>query len=138
MERLHAWFRRVIWAGIIVNMLFVIPLCFAPEFLFNLLGMQLTQPILARVSGMLLFIISVFYIPAAWDVNRYRANAWLHCFPSRFLGSTFCFVAVFGFDYELGYLSMAIVDAVFLFLALIIMTKITRREGEHGKPVSMQ
>jgi hypothetical protein len=80
---------RVIWAGIAANMLFVIPLLFFPKPFFALLGLELTDTILARACAMLLFIISVFYIPAAWDLDRYRANAWFHCFPSRFCGATY-------------------------------------------------
>jgi len=128
---------RVIWTGIGINMLFVIPLFFFPRTLFALLGIPLTDSILARASGMLLFIISVFYIPAAWDLDRYRANAWFHCFPSRFCGATYFTVMVFVFGAPLGYLSIALVDAVFLILVLLLLRRITAAEKAAGTPVAL-
>jgi hypothetical protein len=128
----------VIWTGIGVNMLFVIALFFFPKPFFDLLGLELTDTILARTSGMLLFIISVFYIPAAWDVDRYRANAWFHCIPSRLCGASFFTLAVLVFDYPLGYLSIAIVDAVFMVLVLILLFRITAEERAAGKRVDLR
>ncbi len=128
----------VIWTGIGINMLFVIPLFFFPEWLFQLLGIPLTDTILARASGMLLFIISVFYIPAAWDPDRYRANVWFHCIPSRCCGATYFTVMVFVFGAPLGYLSIAIVDAVFLVLVLRLLLRITAAERAAGTPVALR
>lgn len=129
---------RVIWTGIGVNMLFVIPLFFFPEWLFELLGIPLTDVILARACGMLLFIISVFYIPAAWDVDRYRANAWFHGLPSRCCGATYFTVMVVFFGAPLGYLSIAVVDAVFLVLVLRLLLRIEAAERAVGKPVPLR
>jgi hypothetical protein len=129
---------RVIWTGIGINMLFVIPLFFFPQTLFALLGIPLTDSILARASGMLLFIISVFYIPAAWDLDRYRANAWFHCFPSRLCGATFFTVMVVFFGAPLGYISIALVDAVFLILVLLLLQRITATEKAEGTRVALR
>lgn len=129
---------RVIWTGIGINMLFVIPLFFFPTTLFALLGIPLTDTILARASGMLLFIISVFYIPAAWDVDRYRANAWFHCIPSRLCGATYFTVMVLIFKAPLGYLSIAIVDALFLVLVLRLLLQITAEERASGRLVALR
>jgi hypothetical protein len=129
----------VIWAGIAINIVFFsIPLFFFPQPYFALLGIELTDRILARASGMLLFIISVFYIPAAWDVDRYRANAWFHCVPSRFCGATFFTVAVLFFGFPGGYLSIAIVDGVFLLLVLMLLLRITATERADGAPVRLR
>lgn len=136
--KLHRRIKIVIWVGIGVNMLFVIPMCFFPAFLLDLLAIELNDLIWARAAGMLLFIISVFYIPATWDVNRYRANAWFHCFPSRLFGFTFFTVAVFFFDYEWGFLSIAIVDGVFLLLVLLLMLQLTNLEKAAGEPVPVR
>ena len=59
---------------------------------------------------MLLFIISAFYVPAIFNLKRYRANAWLAILPSRVFGSTFFILAVFVFGYPLGYLPIGFVD----------------------------
>ena len=66
------WFGRVVWAGIVINMFFVIFCFFFPEKMCGLLHLKQPDPIIwVRTSGMLLFIISIFYIPAALDPFRY-------------------------------------------------------------------
>jgi len=137
MESLRRRFRTVVWVGILANLFFVVGLAFYAVPLLELLRIELDQPIWARASGMLLFIISVFYIPATWDLDRYRANAWFHCFPSRAFGATFFTVAVLFFGFEPGYLSIAVVDAVFGVLAFRILVQLTRMERTAGRPVGL-
>jgi hypothetical protein len=62
---------------------------------------------------MLLFIISIFYIPAALDPFRYRATAIMHIIPSRACGSTFFLYSVLFRGQERGFLSIALVDLFF-------------------------
>ncbi|MBD2454777.1 hypothetical protein H6G80_11870 [Nostoc sp. FACHB-87] len=124
------WFSRVTWLGIIVNMLFVIPSCFFPELMLWFLKMHQPDPIIwVRAAGMLLFIISAFYIPGALDPNRYRATAWISIFPSRAFGSTFFICAVFFFGQDKGFLSIAFVDLFFGVVEAIFLTLATRSEN---------
>lgn len=123
------WFSRVTWLGIIANMLFVIPSCFFPEVLLSLLKMHIPDPIIwVRSSGMLLFIISAFYIPGAIDPYRYQATAWISIFPSRAFGSTFFLCAVFFFGQDKGFLSIAFVDLFFGVVEAILLTQALRAE----------
>ncbi len=138
MTHYEKWHGRVVWLGIIVNMFFVVPLVFVPTWLLGLLDISLDQPIWARASGMLLFIISVFYIPATWDLKRYRATAWFSIFPSRTFGATFFFLAVFGFGHPKGFLSIAIVDASIGLTTLILLSLVTRAEKRSGHPVALK
>jgi hypothetical protein len=119
------WFGRVVWTGIVVNMVFVV-FCFCfPENMCALLHLKQPDPIIwVRTSGMLLFIISIFYIPAALDPFRYRATAIMHIIPSRACGSSFFLYSVLLRGQEKGFLSIALVDlffgvlsAIFLYLA---------------------
>jgi hypothetical protein len=108
------WFGRVVWLGIIVNMPFVIGAFFFPYPFCELFGMTPPDPIIwVRSSGMLLFIISIFYIPAALDPFRYRATAIMHIIPSRACGSTFFLYSVLFRGQERGFLSIALVDLFF-------------------------
>ena len=93
MNRYERWHGRIGWLGIILNMLFVFPLVFAPGWILGLLNIPLDQLIWARAAGMLLFIISIFYIPSTWNLRCYRATAWIAIFPSRTFGATFFFLA---------------------------------------------
>ncbi|MCC5610410.1 MULTISPECIES: hypothetical protein [Nostoc] len=123
MNNYAKWFSRVTWLGIIVNMLFVIPSCFFPELMLTFLKMHIPEPIIwVRAAGMLLFIISAFYIPGALDPYRYQATAWISIFPSRAFGSTFFICAVLFFGQDKGFLSIAFVDLFFGLAELILLT----------------
>ncbi|MBD2564150.1 MULTISPECIES: hypothetical protein [Nostoc] len=124
------WFSRITWLGIIVNMFFVIPSCFFPELMLTFLHMQIPVPIIwVRAAGMLLFIISAFYIPGAIDPYRYQATAWISIFPSRAFGSTFFICAVFLFGQDKGFLSIAFVDLFFGLAELIFLTLAMRNQN---------
>jgi len=127
-ERLARWYTWVTWFGIFLNMLFVVPLVFAPQFILDLLALHLEPVLWARISGMLLSIISAFYIPASLDLKRYRIHAWLAIFPSRAFGSTFFILAVFVYGYPLGYLPIAFVDLSIGAIQLVILLNIQRVE----------
>jgi hypothetical protein len=120
------WFSRVVWLGIIANLLFVIPCCFFPETLLSWLKMQIPVPIIwVRAAGLLLFEISLLYIPGAIAPYRYEATAWMSIFVTRGGGSSFFLVAVLFFGQDLGFITIALVDLFFgviegilLFLAM--------------------
>src|SRR5437773_5215959 len=91
------WIARhtiLIWFGIFLNALFIIPLLFFPRWMLDLFGIPLDQLIWAREPAGLLMIISAFCIPAAVDFGRYRAHAYIAVFPSRTFGASFCFYSV--------------------------------------------
>ena len=137
MERYRTWFKRIVAVGIVANMFFVIPLFFFPNWMLDLFDIELNDPIWARTGGMLLFIISVFYVPIIFDMDRYRANAWFHTLPSRTLGSTFFIVSVLFFDYDWGFISIGLVDLAFGLPALWLLIKIHRAEQAAGTPVKL-
>jgi hypothetical protein len=118
-------FGRTVLLGVIVNMFFVVACFFFPRTMCRLLRLKVPDPIIwVRTSGMLLFIISIFYIPAARDPFRYRDTAIMHIIPSRACGSSFFLYSVLARGQEPGFLSIALVDlffgvvsAIFLFLA---------------------
>ena len=85
----------IVWLGIVLNMGFVIPLLFAPVWLLDLFGLRVEPLIWTQFAGLLLAIISVFYIPAPIDIARYRIFAWLSVFPSRSFGVLFFSFMVF-------------------------------------------
>ena len=75
----HAiWFCRAVWLGIIADWVLGIPTIFAPEWVLGVLGMRQTQdPTWTAFAGLLVLVLSLFYIPGATDPYRYRFNAWL-------------------------------------------------------------
>ena len=109
------WIARhtiLVWFGIFLNILFIVPLLFFPQWMLDLFHIPLEELIWARASAGLLMIISVFYVPAAVDFYRFRANAYIAVFPSRTFGATFFFFAVMFFGQPAGFLSISFVDAL--------------------------
>ena len=119
MNRSAIWFGRVMWIGIIANILLSVPGILAPERLFALFSMPLAAPLMwPRFASLLLLLLSLFYIPAAVDLNKYRANAWL-AQASRLAGFLFFLTQSreylpFGL-YDLAFL---IPQSILLFFAL--------------------
>lgn len=97
-ESISRWkFRHslVVWIGIVLNLGFVIPLIFFPECLLTLFGLKAQPLIWPRFAGVLLGILTVFYIPATIDIDRYRIFAWLAVLPSQTAGVIFFVIMVF-------------------------------------------
>ena len=131
-ERLEKWYRRITWLGLILNVLFILPLSLVPQVALDILHITAVPNLWARISGMLLLTISVFYLPATWDLRKYWVYAWIGIFPSRVQGSLFFFIVVLVFHYPLGYLPIAFVDgtiAVLQFVVLLKARKVLHAEG---------
>ena len=85
----ETWFRRVLWLGIVANLALAIPTLAAPEMMIAFSRLPPATPILwPRFAGLLLILLSVFYMPAGVDPRRYRVVAWL-AVGSRLAGVIF-------------------------------------------------
>jgi hypothetical protein len=122
------WYSRVVWLGILVNMIFVVGTFFFPLDFMKLWGIPAPPAIWVRTSGMLLCIISIFYIPGAVDPMRYRWPAILAIVPSRAFGSTFFLTETLAFGWPMGFLSIALVDLVFGLVEGVLLYKAFRLE----------
>lgn len=132
-DTVTTWIARytiLVWFGIFLNLLFIIPLLFFPRWMLDLFHIPLEELIWARAAAGLLMIISVFYIPAAIDFARYRANAWIAVFPSRTFGATFFFFAVVLFGEPPGFLSIYFVDALIGSTTLYCLIRIRKLEKQ--------
>jgi len=132
-DSISVWIVRhtiLVWFGIVLNALFIVPLLFVPRWFLDLFNIPLKELIWARESAGLLMIISVFYVPAAVDFGRYRANAYIAVFPSRTFGATFFFFAVLLFDQPLGFLSISFVDALIGSTTLYCLIRIRKLEAQ--------
>jgi len=116
---------KVVTIGIIANLIFIAPLILFPACFLQFLGVHLDGLIWARVSGFLLLLVSILYIPAVINLDRYRVNAWLAIFPSRTFGTVFFAVQVFIFDQPGSFLIGSLVDITFASLSLYYLVRIT-------------
>lgn len=122
MHATHAaeqWFRRVLWIGIAANLCLALPTLLAPERMIALSGLPPATPVLwPRFAGLLLVLLSLFYMPAGFDTTRYRAVAWL-AVVSRLAGVVF-FV---GFQ-EPAYHPLGYFDLVFFVPEAVLLWQV--------------
>jgi hypothetical protein len=133
-ESLTRWkFRHsgFVWIGILMNFAFAVPLLVSPEWILGLFGIPVPGHLIwPRFAALLLMILSIFYIPATLDIDRYRIFAWLAVFPSRSFGAIFFFLAVFVFGQPLGYLLGMVIDGSIAIATLWCLIRIVRLEQE--------
>lgn len=134
-ESLSKWKARhaiFVWVGIAMNLVYAIPLIFWPEWILGVFHIPSTPGLMiwTRFSAVLLLILSVFYVPATLDIDRYRIFAWLAVFPSRTFGAVFFFFAVVAFGQPLGFLMGVLLDGTIAILTLWCLMRIVRLEQE--------
>jgi hypothetical protein len=118
-SRAGRWFRRVVWTGIAANLALALPTIAAPAQIIAASGLPTATPDLwPRFAGVLLVLLSVFYIPAAVDIDRHRATAWFTV-ASRLTGVVF-------FAFEPGYRILGLFDLAFLVPQAILLTLAVR------------
>jgi hypothetical protein len=129
------WFRRVVWIGIGANLLLSIPTLLSPAASMARAGVPPATPLLwPQFSALLLMLLSVFYVPAALDFERYRITAW-SAVGARLAGVIF-FVGFQPREYHmLGYF-----DLLFFVPEAVLLTLAFRdihahdRTGSEGRP----
>jgi hypothetical protein len=119
------WFKRVLWIGIGANLALAIPALLAPERLLVLSGLPPASPLVwPRFAALLLILVSLFYMPAGFDVDRYRPVAWL-AVAARLAGVVF----FLGFQ-PASYRLFGLLDLLFLVPELLLLTMIASHSND--------
>jgi len=101
------WFRRIMWLGIVANIVVAAISIAATPTVLEFLRLPLAQPMVwPRFAAFLLILLSIFYIPSALDPVRNRFAA-IFAVVCRFGGVIF-FLIVSG-----GYIVFGLFDFVF-------------------------
>jgi hypothetical protein len=108
-----AQFSWSVWAGIVVNLLLVLPAVFAPGTVTRFFGLEPATPaIWLQFSGWLLMLLSLLYVPGALDPVGYRMVARLAVL-ARFAGAVFFLGQIAFGDLPRGYLPFGLADLAF-------------------------
>lgn len=92
-----SWFRRLMWAGIVANILVALISIAWPADVLAFLGLEPAQPLVwPRFAAFLLILLSIFYAPAAIDPARNRFAA-VFAVVCRFGGVAFFALAGGGY-----------------------------------------
>lgn len=128
------WFRLLVALGGIANLAFAIPALFAPEFLAHLIDTGNIDPnVWLRNVGILLIILSSFYIPAIHDPFRYLFNS-VALIVGRFSAGVFFLILVLFADYPEAFRLLAANDLIFSILQAIALFLLLRQQA----PVKLQ
>jgi len=119
------WFKRVLWIGILANAALAVPTLVAPEPMLRLSSLPAATPLVwPQFAALLLVLLSIFYMPAGFDLERYWTIAWLAA-GARFAGVVF-FVGFQASAYHmLGYF-----DLVFFVPEITLLALVARQQGE--------
>ena len=116
------WFRRLMWAGIIANVVVgIASIAYTPQVLALAKVDPATPLVWPRLSAMLVMLLAGFYIPAAIDPCAHRFSA-VFAVVCRFAGTIF--MAVVGGHYIIfgllfSYLSRLSLTGVLWFIAIM-------------------
>jgi hypothetical protein len=99
-----------------------------PGLTLSFLNLDAAVPtIWVQFSGLLLLLLSLFYLPAANNLYHYRANAYLSVF-SRFAGIVFFGAGILWFGLSPAYWPLGLTDLAFGIVQLILLFFALRNE----------
>ncbi len=126
-SKYRKWFGIVVWFGILANWGFAFWVLFVdPQRLLATLKLgEVNSTVWLYNYSVLLIVLSCFYIPAARDPFRYRANAWL-LIVGRLLPALTFFVGVFLQFMPKGFLRLGIADGTIGIVELILLIRTFR------------
>ncbi len=136
------WFKRVVWLGILVNLIFALSLLLIPDQLLTFLKLgSMMVTVWSFNYSVLLILLSCFYIPAANDPYRYWVNAWL-LVAARLIPATTFFIGVFVGYMPKGFVTLGIGDFTIgiiegILLALTLSHQATTDTVQPLKPINL-
>jgi len=129
MTNTRRWWCLVVCLGVAANLLFAILAVFvAPACLLASLELgSVSSHVWLYNYSFLLALLSFFYLPAAIDPVRYRANAWLLIAARLIPATTFFMGVTTGFMSE-GFLMLGLADSAFGIAELGLLIRIQAGE----------
>ena len=120
-------FTIVVWLGVLANWSFAVwAIFFNTASLLTFFGLgAVPSTIWIYNYSILLTILSCFYIPAAHNPFRYRANAWLLIVGRLVPASTFFIGVALGFM-PTGFVRLGIGDSSFGIIELFFLVRLLR------------
>ena len=127
MDASRKWFKLVVWLGILANWLFGVWVLFVnPYQVLATLGLgEVDSTIWLYNYSILLVLLSCYFIPAAHDPLRYRANAWLLVI-GRLSPAVSYFTGVYLGFMPRGFLTLGMADGGFGLVQLVLLRQVLK------------
>jgi hypothetical protein len=135
MNRYVRWFNRAVFAGVLINIIgMALPFIFAPEWFLHLFGLPGggASAIWMRQAGLLLFFISMLYVPGGWDPLRYRLNAGFAVVARMTIGLYWMWL-VYADGQTRSFLSFGFLDVGYAAFNGILLWKVLTTNEEPGR-----
>lgn len=127
-SRWKARHSAIVLFGIALNLTFALPLLVCPRWVLGLFDIPAgPSTVWPQFAGGLLILLSVFYLPTAWDLDRYRIFAWLAIFPSRSFGVAFFLIAILRGEPG-GFFVAVLIDGSIAIATLVCLIRIVTLE----------
>lgn len=127
-SRWKARHSAIVLLGILLNLSLAVPLLFFPRWVLGLFDIPAgPSTIWPQFAGGLLILLSAFYLPMTWDLDRYRVFAWLAVFPSRSFGVAFFLVALLRGEPG-GFFVAVLIDGAIAIASLYCLIRIVTLE----------
>ena len=116
------------WIGIVANLALAVPTLLFPERMLAWTNLPLANPVMwPRFAALLLILLSVFYMPAAIDPDRYRVSAWMAVL-SRLTGVLFFLTP------PREYLMFGLFDLVFFLPEMVLLWRLAGSQRNTAQP----
>ena len=126
------WFKIVVLLGAVANFLLAIGGLLVPNLVLSVFNIPSAYPdIWVRFSCLLLILLTLFYLPGAFDPHAYSMNATLMII-SRSAGVLFFPAMVIVFKYTPAFLVFGLYDFIWGFPAALLLYRLRSGDGDGG------
>lgn len=137
MTNLRRWWCLTVCLGVLANFTFAAIAVFGRGgCLLAVLGLgAVASEVWLYNYSVLLALLSLFYLPAAFDPFTYRANAWL-LIAARLIPAATFFMGALGGFMEQGFVGLGLADSAFGIAELALLLCVVSAEREARAPVA--
>lgn len=136
MSNYSKWFNRAVFVGMLINILgMALPFIFMPQWFLDFFGLPGGggSRIWMRQAGLLLFFVSLLYVPGGRDPERYRWNA-LAAVAGRMTIGLYWFYLVYVEGLTRSFLIFANLDVGYALFNAVLLWKVIA-QGANTRPL---
>jgi hypothetical protein len=125
------WLSRAVWVGVLINILgMALPFIFAPQWYLDYFGLPGGggSIIWMRQAGLLLFFISILYIPGGNDPVRYSLNAKFAVLVRTMIGLYWLYL-VYVEGYTHAFVKFGVMDVTYAIFNGYLLWRVLRKKA---------